>query len=212
MCFWSPGYHLMPCVWQGVFTLVSGNTNTIVSPVHAPPNFWPISFQCFFLQPWGIFSHHAKIHIQPKTVRNPLKISPRVCLYSVASVVSDSSVPGIFPARILGSSKPRDQIQVSCASCLERVLYHWAFLDILANRVLSTCLSKLRFLFQLSITPRLCFDIYCFLEPANWQETGTTIGFTSFFPFSQGLSHHTACHSMTENHCFKYFVWFFLVV
>ena len=59
----------------------------------------------------------------------------------------ESSVPGIFTARILewvaispsqGSSIPRDQTHISCASWFERVLYHWAFLGILSNRVLST--------------------------------------------------------------------------
>lgn len=61
----------MPCVLQGVFTLASGNMNSTVSSMYAPPSFWPISFQGFFLQTWGIVSHHAKTHTQPKTIRNP---------------------------------------------------------------------------------------------------------------------------------------------
>ena len=69
--FWSPAYYLIPCVLQGVFILASGNANTIVSPMYASPNFWPISFQGFFLQTWGIFSHHAKVYTQPKAIRSP---------------------------------------------------------------------------------------------------------------------------------------------
>ena len=164
----------MPCVLQGVFTLASGNMNSTVSPMYAPPSFWSISFQGFFLQTWGIVSHHAKIHTQPKTIRNPSEG------FSTCVLV---------------------------LSCFSRVR---AFCP---TRSYQLGLPKLRFLSpQLSTTARLCFDIYCFLEPAIWQETGTTIGFTSFFPVSQGLSYCPACHSKTENHCFKYFVWFFLVV
>ena len=96
-----------------------------------------------------------------------------------------SSVHGIFQARTLeqvaisysrGSSRPRDQTCVSCASCIgRRILYHWATWEVPpALRVdFSQCLcSTLSFRSSLCT----CASVHTLPQPCCWMLAHLVVG------------------------------------